>query len=92
MFNDIDGNAAYGAEPGIPGVAITLTTAAGQVSTTSATATGAYTFTNVPAGAFTLTVGTPPAGFVATTRASSTASSRAPRPPAMISDSSRGRT
>ncbi len=52
-------------EPGLAGVTVTLKNAAGTViGTTTTSATGAYSFTNLPIGSYTVTF-TTPAGYAA---------------------------
>jgi hypothetical protein len=72
IWNDLNGNGLVDAgEPGLPGVKVTITTTiAGAPVTYTATtdATGAYTASGLPLGAFTITVesATLPAGVVET--------------------------
>ena len=66
VYDDVNGNGQDDSEAGIPGVALTLTLNTGQSIGASANASGYYTFSAVPAGAFTVTVGTAPLGYVAT--------------------------
>jgi protocatechuate 3,4-dioxygenase beta subunit len=59
VWNDLNGNGVQDAgEPGIPGVTVTLSNGA----TTTTNASGAYSFTNLPAGNYTVTFSTP-AGY-----------------------------
>jgi uncharacterized repeat protein (TIGR01451 family) len=66
VYDDVNGNGQDDSEAGIPGVALTLTLSTGQSIGTSANASGYYTFSAVPSGAFTVTVGMAPPGYVAT--------------------------
>jgi uncharacterized repeat protein (TIGR01451 family) len=77
-FNDVDGNLDQGvSEPGLSGVVVTITGAAGEVQpsraqtaivmTTTTDAGGHYTFTKVPAGGYMLNAQAP-AGYVNTTQ------------------------
>ncbi len=58
VWNDLNGNGIQDAgEPGIPGVTVTLT---GPVNATTVTdANGAYLFSNLPAGNYTVSASTP---------------------------------
>jgi uncharacterized surface anchored protein len=54
-FNDLNGNGVRDAnEPGLPGVTIQLTDAAGTVRTTTTDASGNFVFTGIPAGTYTV--------------------------------------
>ena len=54
-FNDVNGNGVRDAgEPGLPGVEIHLTNASGTVTTTTSDAAGAFSFTGLAAGTYTL--------------------------------------
>lgn len=65
-FNDLNGNGVRDAgEPGLPGVTIRVTDAAGGVRTLTTDATGAFSFTGLPAGAYVVSE-VVPAGFVQT--------------------------
>ena len=65
-FNDTNGNGSRDSgEPGLPGVIIRLTDAAGVVRTTTTDASGAFSFTNVSAGAYTVSE-VVPGGFTQT--------------------------
>jgi hypothetical protein len=64
VWNDLNGNGVQDAgEPGLAGVTVTLGGAASATTTTSAS--GAYLFSGLSAGTYTVTVGTP-SGFAAT--------------------------
>ncbi len=64
VWNDVNGNGVQeSGEPGLAGVAVTLSGAAN--TSTSTDATGAYLFSGLSAGSYTVTVAAP-AGFVAT--------------------------
>jgi hypothetical protein len=65
-FNDTNGNGVRDAgEPGLSGVTIRLTDAAGAVRTTTTDASGAFSFTNVSAGAYVVSE-VVPSGFTQT--------------------------
>ncbi|MDQ5872964.1 MAG: SpaA isopeptide-forming pilin-related protein, partial [Acidobacteriota bacterium] len=65
-FNDVNGNGVRDAgEPGLAGVTIRLTDASGVVRTTTTDATGAFSFSDVGAGAYVVSE-VVPAGFVQT--------------------------
>ena len=65
-FNDVNGNGVRDAdEPGLPGVEIHLTNASGAVTTTTSDAAGAFSFTNLSAGTYTLAE-VVPSGFTQT--------------------------
>lgn len=65
-FNDLNGNGVRDAgEPGLSGVTIRVTDAAGAVRTLTTDATGAFSFTGLPAGAYVVSE-VVPAGFVQT--------------------------
>ncbi len=74
VWDDVNGNGIQDmGEPGIAGVTVTLSGAASATATTSAS--GAYLFTGLSAGSYTVTVSaaTLPAGFVATQTGQGTA-------------------
>lgn len=65
VWYDVNGNGVQElGEPGLPGVTVTLGGAASASTTTDAN--GAYLFSGLAAGSYTVTVGTP-GGYVATT-------------------------
>jgi large repetitive protein len=69
VWDDLDQDGVRDAgEPGRSGATVTLTRGATTVATTSTDATGAYQFSGLPAGSYTVTV-TPPTGTVASTPA-----------------------
>ncbi len=76
VWYDTNGNGIQdGGEPGIPGVAISLTNSVGSVVTTTTNAAGIYTFTNLMTGAYTVTVGSgTPVSATATSGAGSQSS------------------
>jgi len=68
VFNDEDGDGVQDpGEEGIPGVIVTLTLPDGTEVTTITDNTGTYTFDDLPAGDYTVTVGEGPEGFDPTT-------------------------
>ena len=65
-FNDLNGNGIRDAgEPGLSGVTIRVTDAAGGVRTATTDATGAFSFTGLPAGAYVVSE-IVPTGFIQT--------------------------
>ena len=68
VWFDTDGNGLLdGGEAGIPGVTVAL--GGPVVATTTTDANGLYSFTDLPAGAYAVTVGTAPVGTTITTDA-----------------------
>ncbi len=68
VWYDLDGDAVQDAdELGIPNVTVTLTYPDGSTITDATDANGLYLFENLPAGNYTVTVGTGPEGYTLTT-------------------------
>ncbi len=67
VFDDADGNGSRdGGEPGFAGVSVSLLQGVTPVGSTVTSGDGSYSFTNLTAGTYTLNVGSPPAGTIAT--------------------------